>query len=888
MRAIRRFTIQPVLPKQLEPLRSLMLNLRWSWHDETRELFAAIDPENRELAENDPVAMLGSVPQERLRALAADKKFLRTLGDAVDDLHDYLTGPRWYQAQAGQPGGLPSAIAYFSPEYGITAALPQYSGGLGILAGDHLKAASDLGVPLVGVGLLYRHGYFTQSLSMEGWQAERYPAFDPNGLPLTLLRDSGGAAVRVTVGLADGAVLAAQVWVAHVGRVPLLLLDSYVEENDQDLREVTDRLYGGGTDHRLRQELLLGIGGVRAVRAYCEISGHPEPEVFHTNEGHAGFLGVERIREYVRRGLSFDEALEMCRASTVFTTHTPVPAGIDRFPLELVARQFSGAEPRLPADKILWLGAETFAGGDPAVFNMAVMGMRLAQRVNGVSQLHGAVSRMMFTGLWPGFDASEVPIGSVTNGVHAPTWVAPEIAGLGQDPRRGHASVDPADDPAFWARVAADTQRLWQVRKLLRARMIEDARQRLRASWRQRGASDAELIWIDSVLDENVLTIGFARRVPSYKRLTMMLHDPARLTALLLDPDRPVQFVIAGKAHPADDGGKQLIQQLVRFADGRQVRHRIVFLPDYDMALARTLVQGCDVWLNNPLRPLEACGTSGMKAALNGALNLSVLDGWWDEWYDGDNGWAIPSADGVPDPARRDELEAAALYDLIGKSVAPLFYETGSDGVPVRWLAMVSHTLRTLGPKALATRMVREYVTELYAPAARASRILSASSGSGNGASSPGTSPVGARPAFDGARELASWKRRVTSAWPQVQVEHVEADDGNLSPGGQLNLRATVALGALSPQDVVVEVVYGRAGDADEILDPVRSPLRLEGEPAADGVARYAGSAELGQPGPFGYTVRVLPAHRLLSDPAELGLVTVPDAHAGIVNGDLR
>jgi glycogen phosphorylase len=699
--------------------------------------------------------------------------------------------------------------------------------------------------------------------------------------------------------VADGAVLSAQIWVAQVGRVPLLLLDSYVEENEPDLREITDRLYGGGTDHRLRQELLLGIGGVRAVRAYCASTGHAEPEVFHTNEGHAGFLGLERIREYTEQGLTFDEALELCRAGTVFTTHTPVPAGIDRFPRDLVARQLAGREsgagddrggalPGLPLDRILDLGAETFAGGDPAVFNMAVMGMRLAQRVNGVSKLHGSVSRGMFSGLWPGFDVAEVPITSVTNGVHAPTWVASELVELvagSADPPAGAAGLaggprlrsvaDPSDDPTFWDRTASDPARIWALRRLLRARLVAEARRRLRASWRQRGASDAELIWIDSVLDEDVLTIGFARRVPSYKRLTMMLHDPDRLTELLLDPDRPVQIVVAGKAHPADDGGKQLIQELVRFADQPQVRHRIVFLPDYDMAMARTLVQGCDVWLNNPLRPLEACGTSGMKAALNGGLNLSVLDGWWDEWFDGHNGWAIPSADGVPDPGRRDELEAAALYDLISKSVAPLFYESSGDSLPTRWLDRVAHSLRGLGPRALATRMVRQYVTELYAPAARASRVLAA--------------PARATGApFDGARELAAWKQRIRAAWPDVRVEHVESDDGELSPGGQLIVRASVALSTLAPDDVTVEVVYGRAGDSDEIVNPALSPLQLDGDPAADGVARYSGAAQLGQPGPFGYTVRVLPRHPLLADPAELGLVTVPSAPTGMVNGDLR
>jgi glycogen phosphorylase len=867
VRAIRRFTIRPLLPEPLAPLRGLMLNLRWSWHPETLDLFAAIDPDGWERAGREPVPLLAEVPPERLASLAADRRFLRRLGDAVDELREYTTGPRWYQNDAALAGA-PAGVAYFSPEYGITEALPQYSGGLGILAGDHLKAGSDLGVPLIGVGLLYRHGYFTQALSPEGWQTERYPSGDPNGLPLTLLRDGQGVAVRVTVALAGGATLSAQIWIAQIGRVPLLLLDSYVEENDPALREVTDRLYGGGSEHRLRQELLLGIGGVRAVRAFCAITSHPEPEVFHTNEGHAGFLGLERIREYVGQGLGFDDALEMCRAGTVFTTHTPVPAGIDRFSRDLVARQFGDAgEPALPTDRVLALGAETYPGGDLEVFNMAVMGMRLAQRVNGVSTLHGRVSRRMFTGLWPGFDTAEVPIGSVTNGVHGPTWVASEIIGLAQ----AGQSRDLAEDGAVWEEAAADPAAIFATRGLLRARLVRQTRQRLRASWIQRGASAAELTWIDDVLDENVLTIGFARRVPSYKRLTMMLHDPERLTALLLDPERPVQIVIAGKAHPADDGGKLMIQQMVRFADDPRVRHRIVFLPDYDMALAGAMVQGCDVWLNNPLRPLEACGTSGMKAALNGALNLSILDGWWDEWFDGHNGWAIPSADGVADPERRDELEAAALYDLLGQSVAPLFYDRDADGLPRRWLEMVAHTLRTLGPRAQATRMVREYVTTMYLPAARSSRALAADG-----------------PGYAGARELAAWKARVTAAWPAVAIEHVEAEDGEPSPGARLVVRASVALGELSPQDVSVQLVYGAAGEEDEIIAPAFADLELEGEPAEGAAARYAGEVELGRPGPFGYTVRVLPRHPLLASPAELGLITLPTAPAGMTNGDLR
>ena len=872
MRAIRRFTIRPALPEPLAPLRTLMLNLRWSWHEPVRALFAEIDADAWEASGRDPAKMLALVPLQRLADLAADQDFLRRLDDAVRELQEYLTGPRWYQLSGLAADG-PAAVAYFSPEYGITATLPQYSGGLGILAGDHLKSASDLGLPLIGVGLLYRHGYFTQSLSAEGWQSERYPASDPAGLPIALLRDRVGAPATVSVGL-PGATLTAHVWVAQVGRVPLLLLDSYTEANDALLREVTDRLYGGGSDHRLRQELLLGIGGVRAVRQYCAITGHPEPEVFHTNEGHAGFLGIERIREYLAAGADLPQAVELTRAGTVFTTHTPVPAGIDRFDRGLIEWQFGsgGGETGLPVERVLGFGAETYPGGNPEVFNMAVMGMRLAQRVNGVSTLHGAVSRSMFTGLWPGFDTDEVPIGSITNGVHGPSWVASEVLDIAQCGHPAGAADWLGDDAAAWDAVAADPARIFQIRRLLRARLVAEARDRLRASWQQRGASEAELAWISNALDENVLTIGFARRVPSYKRLTMMLRNPDRLRALLLDPDRPVQFVIAGKAHPADDGGKALIQEMVRFTDDPEVRHRIVFLPDYDMALASVLVQGCDVWLNNPLRPLEACGTSGMKAALNGALNVSVLDGWWDEWFDGENGWAIPSADSVSDPDRRDDVEAAALYDLLGGSVAPMFYDRGADGLPRRWLEMIAHTLRTLGPKAQATRMVRQYATDLYLPATRASRALSA----------PASAP------FAGAADLAAWKERVSRAWPGVRVDLVEGDDGDQSPGAKLAIRAGVVLGDLSPEDVRVEVVYGRAGDDDQISDPACAELRLEAAQATGSTAWYVGEAVLGQPGPFGYTVRVLPRHALLASPAELGLITLPEGPSAMVSGDLR
>ncbi|MFI6459709.1 glycosyltransferase family 1 protein [Streptomyces sp. NPDC050538] len=861
MKAIRRFTVRPVLPEPLRPLSDLARNLRWSWHADTRDLFQSVDPERWTASEHDPVRLLGSVSAERLTELAEDSRFLRRLTEVAGDLADYVGGDRWYQTQAAERE-LPAAVAYFSPEFGVTAALPQYSGGLGILAGDHLKSASDLGVPLIGVGLLYRHGYFRQSLSRDGWQQEHYPVLDPNELPVALLREEDGSPAQVSLALPGGRSLHARIWLAQVGRVPLLMLDSDVEENDLGERGVTDVLYGGGSEHRLLQEMLLGIGGVRAVRTYCRLTGHPEPEVFHTNEGHAGFLGLERIAELCDAGLDFDAGLEAVRAGTVFTTHTPVPAGIDRFDRELVARHF-GPEaelPRMDVEHILRLGMETYPGGEPNLFNMAVMGLRLGQRANGVSLLHGQVSREMFSGLWPGFDAEEVPITSVTNGVHAPTWVAPEVFRLGArqiGATRTEDALTVGGSDRWDAVAEIPDQDIWELRRDLREQLVMEVRERLRASWRQRGAGSAELGWIDGVLDPDVLTIGFARRVPSYKRLTLMLRDRDRLMDLLLHPERPIQIVVAGKAHPADDGGKRLVQELVKFADDPRVRHRIVFLPDYGMAMAQKLYPGCDIWLNNPLRPLEACGTSGMKAALNGCLNLSVLDGWWDEWFQPDFGWAIPTADGTgTDPDHRDDVEAAALYDLLEQRVTPRFYERGQDGLPDRWIEMVRQTLTLLGPKVLAGRMVREYVERLYGPAAHAHRAMTP----------------------DAARELAAWKGRVRSAWHGVTVDHVETSAATATAelGATLNLRVRVGLAGLAPDDVEVQVVSGRVDPEDRIGDATTVPLKPAGGPDQEGHWLYEGPLALDRTGPYGYTVRILPAHRLLASSAELGLVAVP------------
>ncbi|MGV9680228.1 alpha-glucan family phosphorylase [Nocardia sp. NPDC003482] len=853
MKALRRFTVRAHLPESLAALTELATNLRWSWHAPTQDLFAELDRERWAEVGHDPVRMLGEVPAARLDELAADPEYVRAVERQAADLRDYLTRPRWFTRQDGGP----RCIAYFSMEFGVTEVLPNYSGGLGILAGDHLKAASDLGLPLIGVGLLYRSGYFRQSLTADGWQAEHYPDLDPQGLPLRLLTEEG-APVLVHVPMPEGRVLRARVWIAQVGRIPLLLLDSDIADNDPELRAVTDRLYGGDQDHRIKQEILAGIGGVRAVRAYTHAHGLPDPDVFHMNEGHAGFLGIERIREYISGGMDFDAALAAVRAATVFTTHTPVPAGIDRFSAALMRRYFGGEHgeresPMLPGvevDRILALGREA----DPAVFNMAHLGLRLAQRANGVSKLHGEVSRAMFAPLWPGFDSAEVPIGSVTNGVHAPTWAAREWI----DKARDVLGPELVEEARGWERLRdVDLGELWTTRNTLRGLLIAEVRRRLRASWLERGAAPAELGWVDDVFDPNVLTVGFARRVPTYKRLTLMLRDPDRLRALLLDPERPVQLVVAGKSHPADDGGKGLIQQVVRFADDPAVRHRIVFLPDYDMSMARYLYWGCDVWLNNPLRPLEACGTSGMKAALNGSLNLSIRDGWWDEMYDGENGWAIPTADGVRDDHRRDDLEASALYEMLERSVLPRFYERDHDGMPVRWMEMVRHTLQTLGPKVLASRMVRDYAVEYYTPAAASYAAV-------------------ARENFTGARELADYRRRVESAWPQVKVLQVDSSGLPDTPviGADLSLRARIDLGGLSPDEVAVEAVLGRVSPDDDLSEVTTVPMTHAGNDS--GAEVFTISTPVPLSGAVGYTVRVLPHHRLLAGDAELGLIATP------------
>jgi len=839
MKALRSFTVRPSLPPELSALETLAMNLRWSWDEQTRDLFRWVDPEQWDASIHDPVRLLGLVGRDRLDALAADAGFMRFLDEMHTELEGYLSKPRWFQTRDATPL---RSVAYFSPEFGIAEALPQYSGGLGVLAGDHLKASSDLGVPLVGVGLFYRHGYFRQELSVDGWQQERYPDLDPYAMALTRVED-----VRVQVDIA-GRPLQAAVWRAAVGRVPLYLLDADVEENPDDLRQVTDRLYGGDVEHRLRQEILLGVGGVRALQAVGV-----ETQVFHTNEGHAGFLGLERIRQLVvDQGLSYTDAIEAVRAGNIFTTHTPVPAGIDRFPRELVEKYFTAWAQQcgVTIDDLMDLGHRA---GDPPDerFNMAVMGLRLAGRSNAVSKLHGDVSRDMFADLWPDVPTDETPITSITNGVHAFTWVSAEMADLLS--RYVLPDWDGAG-PDRWERIDdARDDELWRTKEQGRERLLSFVRRRLRESFLARGVSPSELVWCDEVLDGKALTICFARRFASYKRATLLLSQPERLRTLLLAGDRPVQFVFAGKAHPADDTGKEMIRRIVSFTADIGIRHRFVFLEDYDIAAARALYQGADVWLNTPRRPMEACGTSGMKAALNGALNCSILDGWWNELFNGENGWAISSAEAVDDEERRDEIEANSLFELLERQVVPLFYERWEGPVPRRWVRRIKASLRSLGPEVTAARMVRDYVERLYEPTAGQSDRLSSD-------------------AFHPAVDLAAWKARVLAAWDGVKVLSVDTDVEVANLGTDRAVGAVVELGSLTPDDVEVQLVHGLVGQGNELEHTAVTPMHRAGDGGGT-ATRYDGTFTCERAGRYGFTVRVVPAHPGLASPVELGRI---------------
>jgi starch phosphorylase len=845
---IRTFQVFPDIPPALEPLLELARNLWWTWNPDAVELFRRIDRHLWEQVYHNPARLLGALRQEQLAAVAEDEGYISHLQRVHTAYRTHLMQEGWLAKT--HPNLEKFLVAYFSAEFGLHESLPIYSGGLGVLAGDHLKSASEVAVPLVGLGLLYRNGYFQQYLSADGWQQEAYPELDFYNLPIEPLRYTDGSPVNVRVDLPDNAVFA-KIWRANVGRIALYLLDTNIPENAPADRDITARLYGGGTEMRIKQEIVLGIGGVRALDAL-----NIRPTVFHMNEGHSAFLALERIRVLLENSeLTFDEARQQVMASNVFTTHTPVPAGIDVFTPEMMTKYFKNFWPSLKLDEegFLALGREKVEDKKQG-FSMAVLAIRLADHYNAVSKLHGEVSRKMWHNLWPGVPAQEVPIRHVTNGVHVRSWLSPDIQFILDRYLSDKWKSDPTDQTVWEGVSQIPDEELWRAHERGRERLVAWVRQTLKQQLIRRGLAYDDIVAAEEVLDPEALTVGFARRFATYKRGALLLKDQDRLRKLLLDKERPIQFVFAGKAHPADHEGKELIKTIVNFARDAGIRRRFVFIENYDINVARYLVQGVDVWLNNPRRPLEASGTSGMKAAVNGVLNCSVLDGWWAEGYSPDVGWAIGHGETYPDTATQDQIESQAVYDILEKQIIPLFYKRSIDKVPREWIARMKNSMRKLVPVFNTNRMVRDYAEQFYISAYRRGQDL-------------------ARDGLARAAGLAATKDLLRKKWDGIKIVGVHTSgNGHYKVGDTMQVEALIDLPELEPDKVNVELFCGAVNATGEIEDPQVLPMKHEKQ-IAPNRHQFSGRIECRTSGRQGFSLRVLPGGKDMASPFEPGLI---------------
>ncbi|MSR30764.1 MAG: glycosyltransferase family 1 protein [Gemmataceae bacterium] len=847
--AIRVFTVVPQVPPRLKALLKLAYNLWWCWNPHALDLFRRVDPDGFDAVSHSPVRLLNTLSKKRMDGLLQDEGFLNQLDRVEVEFDRYQSASSWFQENVEKSlQGI--RIAYFSMEFGIHDSVPVYSGGLGVLAGDHLKAASDLGLPLTAVGLMYREGYFRQYLNVDGWQQERYPENDFFNLPVTEVMNSAGETLVLSLEF-PGREVFFKVWRLQVGRVALYLLDTNILKNQAEDRAITARLYGGDTDLRIRQEILLGMGGVRVLHAL-----KLDPQVCHMNEGHSAFSGLERIRLFMQQhSIGFAQAREAVAGGTVFTTHTPVPAGNDRFPPAQIEHYFSGVAEQLGLSKKDFLGLGRENPDDTnEPFCMTILAVRLANVSNGVSKLHGEVSRKMWKNLFHGIPEKEIPITSITNGIHTQTWVSAELNHL-WDRYLGASWPEKIPDPATWKKIdAIPDAELWRTHERQRERLVVFARKKLKEQLKSRGASPGEIARAEEILDPEALTIGFARRFATYKRGSLIFRNLERLAALMSDKSRPLQILYAGKAHPQDHGGKELIAEIAHFARRAEFRHRVVFLEDYDMNITRFMVQGVDVWLNNPRRPLEASGTSGMKVAVNGGLNLSILDGWWCEGYDGENGWAIGAGEEYSDLGYQDEVESRAIYDLLEEEIIPLFYQRGPDGLPRGWLKRMKNSITTLAPVFSTSRMVEEYATRCYIPSSvRFLRL--------------------AENHFQQAGELAQWRNKVSDNWAHIRVEDLTGlNHAPFFVGGALKVEARVHLGGLAVSDVEVQVFHGPLDSHLEIHQFQTTRMKPV-EKKEEGVWLFGGKIGCDSSGRQGYLIRVLPSHQNLANPFEPGKV---------------
>jgi len=864
MQTVRTFTVRPSLPEPLQDLKVVASNLFWSWHMDITDIFRRIDYDLWKQCAHNPVKMLGMVSQARLEDLARNEGFLYQLQQAKTKLQETLNAPSWYDkiysAKAKKP-----LIAYFSAEFGAHESLPIYSGGLGILAGDHLKSASDLGVPLVGVGLMYQKGYFRQYLNTDGWQQELYLDNDFYNMPLAMVTKPSGHPLTVSVQLPARTVVC-QIWRAEVGRIPLYVLDTNVPANSVNDRTITQTLYGGDTETRICQEIVLGIGGLKALYAMGL-----EPTVCHMNEGHAAFLALERIRKMRSlHNMTFEEAVEVTRAGNVFTVHTPVAAGNDEFPVEMMDKYFGHYFSKLGIHRDQFLGLGRIHPADHnESFKMPVLAMRMSSYRNGVSQLHGEVSRKIWAGLWPDLPNDQVPITSITNGVHAQSWLSAEINSLLERYLGAHWS-DEIVDKSIWHNIdQIPDEELWRIHQRCKERLVGFARARLKRQLQRRGAFHTELGWAEEILDPEALTIGFARRFATYKRGNLLLREPHRLLKLLSNTEQPVQFIFSGKAHPRDTAGKDLIRQIVHFAsENPQIRRKLIFLEDYDIDIARYMVQGVDIWLNNPRRPMEASGTSGMKAALNGVLNMSTLDGWWCEGYIPDGGWIIGAGEEYDDLSYQDQVESQAIYNLLEQEIVPLFYSRSKDRLPRRWIRRMKNTVKWCAPRFNTSRMIAEYTRRFYNPAAAKWEELTADS-------------------MARAKALSLWKAATRTAWGDlqfmdVQVQSVEGQpyaswNGHkpeLKVGGELKIMTLVRMGRLKPTDISVQIYHGQVDSVGRVESGLITDMQyVEGSLNPDNIATFAGVLPCRVSGQQGFCPRIMPRHEDLVEPYESGLI---------------
>ncbi|MEI6633482.1 MAG: alpha-glucan family phosphorylase [Chlamydiota bacterium] len=848
MKKVVRYTVVPHLPERLKPLLDIAYNLWWCWNPDAAELFRGLDPALWRANGHNPVKMLGSLGAEDIDRLLKNDAHLARMDRVAEELKGYLEHGTWYQKEHGDHLG--RTIAYLSAEFGVHECLPLYSGGLGVLAGDYLKSASEIGLPLIGVGLAYRFGYFRQYLNLDGWQQETYPENDFYNMPMALVKNAKGAPIEVDVPF-PGRSVYVHIWKVQVGRVPLYLLDTNLDRNSGEDSNITSHLYGGGPEMRIKQEIVLGIGGIRALAAM----GCP-PTVTHMNEGHSAFMALERTRHLMEKhSLSFEEARGLVTSTSVFTTHTAVPAGIDRFDADLIKKYFAHYCKKLDitVDTLLDLGREKPGdGGEP--FSMAVLACRLASSINGVSKLHGEISRAMWQRLWPEVPLDEVPIGHVKNGIHTPTWLSDEMVRL-YDRYMGTRWRYEPENKSVWEQIEKiPDAELWGSHQRLKERLVGYVRARLQEQLKGMGAHSSRIAEAGEALDPGALTIGFARRFATYKRATLLMRDPERLARLIAGAGRPVQFIFAGKSHPADEGGKKLIREIVHLSEKEPFRNRVMFLENYDMGLARHLVAGVDVWLNTPRRPLEASGTSGMKVVPNGGLTVSSLDGWWPEGYNGENGWAIGSGEEYDDDAYQDQVESLALYELLEKEIIPLYYKRGKDGLPREWVEIMKNSIRTLCPVFNTNRMAGEYTEMMYLPALAHWKRVAAGG-------------------MAEARELAAWKAALRAQWSGIAIKDVKISSiSELHVGAELPVEVQVELGKAAPEDVTVELFHGPLSADGEIVSGKSTPLKHR-RSDKNRFHSYTGAIPSTASGQFGFSVRVLPAHAGLTHRFETGLI---------------